>query len=85
MEELKKILQAFINSQNAFNQKIMKELKDVKEGLSKKIDDSEARLSKRVDALGRQIAYLEDDTPTNEDFNNLKKRVDKIERRTVAN
>ena len=32
----------------------------------------------KIDKLGRQLAYLEDDTPTREEFDHLGKRVDKI-------
>ena len=78
MDEIKKMLSAFINSQSAFNQRIESELKR----LGKKIEDSEKNLTRRIDALGKQLAYVEDDTPTRDEFDDLEKRVDKIERRS---
>lgn len=32
-----------------------------------------------------QLAYLEDDTPTREEFDHLEKRVDKLEQKTPSN
>lgn len=44
-----------------------------------KIDGVEERLTKRIDKLGLQIANLEDDTPTIEEFDKLERRVSKVE------
>lgn len=32
-------------------------------------------ITKRLDIVGKSVAYLEDDTPTREEFENLKKEV----------
>lgn len=58
---------------------------DIKvDGLDKKIDGVEQRLIKRIDKLGLQIAKLEDDAPTWEDFDKLELRVKKVEQKVAA-
>lgn len=81
MEEIKNMLKAFMNSQSAFNQKIEKELSDVKDIISKKIADSERRLTKRIDSIGKSLAYIEEDTPTMEEFDDLKRDVELIKKK----
>lgn len=44
----------------------------------KKIDKVEENLTKRIDGIGKQLAYLEDDTPIREEFDKLEKKVDQI-------
>ncbi|MDP3973925.1 MAG: hypothetical protein Q8P92_03770 [Candidatus Daviesbacteria bacterium] len=44
-----------------------------------KIDKVEKNLTGRIDKLGKSLAYLEDDAPTREEFDNLEDRVDKVE------
>lgn len=83
MEDIKKMLSAFINSQGTFNQRIEKDLKEVKAYLSKKIEENEKNVTSRIDTLGRQLAYLEDDAPTREEFDILNTRVDKIEHKST--
>ena len=36
-------------------------------------------VNERLDKHGKQLAYLEEDAPTREEFDDLKKRVDKLE------
>lgn len=79
MEEIKNMLSAFISSQTAFNQKVLKRFDDLEKELKDRIDSVESRLSKRLDKIGRQLSYLEDDTPTRAEFDDLKRRVDKVE------
>ena len=50
------MLQAIINGQTS-----------LKGELSRKIDKVEKRLTERLDKIGGQLAYLEDDTPTREE------------------
>ena len=44
----------------------------------------EKNLTSRIDKLGRQLAYLEDDAPTREEHDNLEKRVVKVEQKPVS-
>ena len=89
MDDTKKMLRAIINGQSAFRQefldkfnKLEKKIEVVDErvqGVSTKIDKVEKNLTKRVDKLGKQLAYLEDDAPTREEHEELKTRVTVVE------
>lgn len=79
--DTKKMLQAIINGQSSFRQEVLKKIDKVDkkvDGLDVKLDKVEKNLTERIDNLGKQLAYLEDDTPTREEFDNLEKRVDKM-------
>ena len=41
-------------------------------------------VNKRLDTIGKDVAHLQDDTPTIEEFDDLKKRVDKYHPETKA-
>lgn len=89
MEDSKKMLHAIINGQSAMKQELLAEIRKVDQKvdkLDKKIDGVDARLTevetnltKRIDKLGLQIAELEDDTPTRDEFDELDKRVHILE------
>ncbi|MBU0569255.1 hypothetical protein KKB40_00545 [Patescibacteria group bacterium] len=66
-----KILQAIIDGQVL----IRKEIKDVK----KEVGKVEKNLTARIDKIGLQLARLEDDAPTIEEFDELGKRVTVLE------
>ncbi|HSX48841.1 MAG TPA: hypothetical protein VLE44_01115 [Candidatus Saccharimonadales bacterium] len=70
-----KMLQAILDSQVA----IKKELFDKINGLEAKVDIGFKKVNERLDSIGKSVAYLEDDTPTREEHNKLKKRVKGIE------
>lgn len=84
------MLQAIINGQSSLKQELVTKIDKLDVKLSNKIDNVEDQLNKveknltnRIDALGKQMAYLEDDTPTREEFDKLENRVDKIEQKVV--
>ena len=84
------MLQAIINGQSSTRQEILgkidkldKKLSGRIDSLDIKLDNVEKRLTKRIDKLGKQLAYLEDDTPTRDEFDNLEKRVGKIEQKAT--
>lgn len=86
MNDTQKMLQAIINGQSAIKQELSGKIDKVDlrvERLEKKIDQAEKNLTTRIDKLGKQLAYLEDDAPTREEFDNLEERVDKIEQKAV--
>lgn len=66
-----KILQSILDSQIL----IRKDIKEVKEEAKK----TEERLTGRINKLGMQLASLEDDAPTIDEFDGLEKRVTKLE------
>lgn len=91
MNDTQKMLQAIINGQNALKQDLVSRIDRLDEKLGGRIDSLEERvgmveknLTKRINNLGRQLAYLEDDTPTREEFDNLEKRVDRMEQKVAS-
>lgn len=68
-----KTLQAILDGQKM----IRDDIKEVKNNLQ----GTEERLTKRIDILGLQIANVEDDAPTIEEFDKLEKRVNKVEKK----
>jgi len=52
--------------------------------LDKKIDKVEKNITERIDKLGLQLARLEDDAPTREDFDGLEERVGQLEHKLAS-
>lgn len=80
MDDTKKLLRVIIDGQNSMKSelitridKVDKNLSGRIDGLDKKIDGVEKRLTVRIDKIGRQVANLEDDTPTREEHDELEK------------
>lgn len=87
MNDTQKMLQAIINGQSAIKQELSSKIDKVDlkvDKLDEKLDRVEKNLTSRIDKLGKQLAYPEDDTPTREEFDKLEDRVDKIEHKTVS-
>lgn len=85
------MLQAIINGQSAMKEELLSEIRkvdkkveQVKENLSKEIRDVEVRLSARIDKIGTQVAQLDDDAPTGEEFKELEKRVGDLEQKIAS-
>lgn len=83
-----KMLQAILSGQKALEERLANRIDKVEgklEGkinsLDEKLDKVEKRLTNRIDRIGRQLAYLEDDTPTREEHDKLEKRVEKLEQK----
>ncbi len=55
------------------------EIKEELKGVSKRIDET----NDRIDLIGKQLANLDEDAPSGEDFRTLEKRVTKIEQSVV--
>ena len=78
-----KMLQAIIDGQKG----IKEELLDKVGKVDKKIDEVKAEVvknGKRIDKLGLELAELSDDAPTIEEFDNLEKRVGKVEKQIAS-
>lgn len=94
MNDTQKMLQAIINGQTTLKQELLRKIDTVDqkvekltgtvEGLDGKIDKVEERLTERLDKIGMQLAYLEDDAPTREEFDKLENRVDTMEQKVVS-
>lgn len=94
MNDTQKMLQAIINGQSTLKGELLSKIDKVDQkvdklggavdGLDGKIDRVEKNLTERIDKLGKQLAYLEDDAPTREEFDNLEKRVDNIDHKATS-
>jgi hypothetical protein len=70
-----KILQLLLDKLTKLEKDLASFRKETKEGFEKVHD--------RLDTQGRQVAYLEDDAPTREEFDELDGRVRKVEKKIV--
>jgi len=87
MDDTKKMLTAIINGQSAMKRELFQKIDKVDgkvDKLGMKIDKVEKNLTKRIDKIGLQLAYLEDDAPTREEYDGLENRVGKLEQTIVA-
>lgn len=72
-----KILQAIVNGQVAIREDIQK--------LDKKVSSVEENLTRRINNLGLQLANLEDDAPTRDEFDALGQKVAVLEKHAPQN
>lgn len=89
-DNTQQMFRAIINGQSNFRQEVLTRIDKLDQKLTGRINDVEKNVTKRIDGvenrldkIGRQLAYLEDDTPTREEFDNLEKRVGKLEQTTT--
>lgn len=89
MDDTQKMLKAIINGQSSLKEDLLKQIKKVDEevgglknevnGLRRELRSGLKSVNQRIDKLGGQLAYLEDDAPTREEFDGLIERVDNLE------
>lgn len=86
-DELKTMVRAVINGQSAMKAELIAEIKKVDQKLDKEVVGLRQEMQKgfgdltwRVDMIGKQLNALDEDAPVGEDFTNLVKRVDKLEK-----
>ena len=91
MDDTKKMLQAIINGQSAMKGELINKIDGVERNFGTRIDKLEGgvdkgfkQVGKRIDKLGTQLAYLDDDAPTREERDELENRIDKVEERIVS-
>ena len=83
-----KMLQAILNGQTAIKEELIGKICNLEEKVDKgfgKTDEQFEELEKRLDKLGLSLAQLSDDAPTNEELDNLEKKVTKLERQLTKN
>jgi len=80
VDKTHKMLQILVEGQAA----IRGDIKKLDNKLTNRINGVEEKLTERIDKLGMQIANLEDDSPTVEEFDTLEKRVIKVEQRLAT-
>lgn len=97
MSDTNQMLRAIINGQSDLKQELLKKIDGVEERLGGRIDGVEEKIeeveknltkkikenTKRLDKIGSQLAYLEDDTPSREEHDLLAERVENIETRFI--
>ncbi|MBI2268556.1 MAG: hypothetical protein HYU80_03925 [Candidatus Blackburnbacteria bacterium] len=91
MSDTQKMLRAIINGQSALKEELLQRIDGVEkkldkriEGLEKKTEKGFEEVNKRLDKIGSQVAYLEDDAPTREEYDKLENRVGKLEQKTAS-
>ena len=72
-----KMLQAILDRVSLVDKKATSIEKQMKDGFQ--------GVNERLDKIGKSVAYLEDDTPTIDEFNKLIRRVSKLENRVFRN
>ena len=89
--EIMKMLRAVINGQSVLKQELLAADKKTREELikeimknRKRINEVEKSLTVRLNMQGKQLAELDDDSPTGQEFRKLEKRVTKVERRLAS-
>ena len=94
MDETNKMLQVIINVQSALKQELLGEIRKVDRNVDKlenqmgslrsEMQQGFTTLTARVDKLGLQLAKLEDDSPTKDEFDKLVKRVERVEQKLAS-
>lgn len=87
MDDTKKMLRAIINGQTTLKQELVNKINQVDQkvdSLREELHTFRKDLTDRVDRLGKSLAYLEDDTPTRDEFDGLEERVDKLEQQPTS-
>lgn len=91
MDDVKQMFRKIINGQSSMKSELLTRIENLDKKLSSRINGLEGdmkgmekRLTSRIDKLGLQIANLEDDTPTIEEFDKLEKRVTKVEQKVAS-
>ena len=90
MDDTNKMLRMVINGQSAMKSELLTKIDGVEKKLGGRIDSLDKKMDKgfkevnsRIDKLGKSLAYLEDDAPTRDEFDDLEIRVKKVEQRVV--
>jgi hypothetical protein len=72
-ENVEKIIRGVVNGLASFKTEITEKIDGLDVRLNKRIDG----LEERLDKIGGQLAYLEDDAPIREEFDDFGKKVDR--------
>lgn len=75
IKEIMKMLRAVVSGQVSLREDI--------NILEKNMNNGFQKVNDRLDNIGKQVAYLEDDAPTRDEHDNLKKRVTKLEQKVL--
>lgn len=85
MDNTQTMLKAIINGQSSMKEELLAEIRKVDKKLDREVGSLKDEVksgfktvNNRIDKIGKQLAYLEDDAPTREEFDELTKEVDKL-------
>ena len=98
MDDVQKLFRIIVNGQSALKGELLIKLSGVEKKveehikklrsevveLRKETKDGFVKVNKRLDLQGKQLAFLEDDAPTKEEFDELEQRVSNLEDRTAS-
>jgi uncharacterized coiled-coil DUF342 family protein len=79
-----KLFRAVINGQSAMKAELLKKIDSVEQRLESKMDVGFAKLTRRLDWRGMQLAELDEEAPTREEFCELAGRVEKLESGSIV-
>lgn len=74
-------LRAVMNGQSAMKHELKSDIGQLREDVKRldvRVDKLDVKLTKRIDKIGLQMAELEDDAPTREEFDGLEERVGRL-------
>lgn len=87
MDDTKKMLRTIINNQSVMKGELIQKIEIQGKKTDTSIDELSKKIdltNKRIDKLGKSLAYLEDDAPTREEFDDLENRVDGLEEKFAS-
>ena len=91
LARIEKLVIGFVNGQSAMKSELLtkidgldKKLSGRMDSLDKKMDKGFREVTKRIDKIGLQVANLEDDAPTVEEFDKLETRVTNLESKCIS-
>ncbi len=87
MDKTQTMFRQIINGQSAMKSELLGKIHNLDkktDDLRQEMRDGFKEVNKRIDKIGLQIARLEDDTPTIEEFDKLEKRVTKVEQKVAS-
>ncbi len=87
MNDIQKMFQAIINGQSAFRQEVLGKINKLERKVDKGFEEVNRRIDgthERIDKIGKSLAYLEDDTPTRDEYDQLENRVGKLEQKVIS-
>lgn len=88
VREIKKMSKAVINHISTVKSELLMEIKKSRDESNHKFEQMNKTLAshtKRLDRIGRNVVFLEEDTPTRDEFDRLESRVLKVENRIASN
>ena len=87
MDNTQKMLRTIINGQSAMKSELLVKIDGVHKEVQELKEETKLgfkEVNKRIDKIGLQVAKVEDDAPTWEDFDKLEKKVIVVEQKVAT-